>query len=132
MERIGDVIDRDRWEHGSTGLAGREYPETDAGMPLDRTVCPACLGLAGAACGVCRGYAVCPDCRGAGWLADPGRAVRYHVCPSCGDAETGETGPRYGLPPRYANVTRKRQRVTQYQAAFGAQRRRAADPWEAE
>ncbi len=127
MQRIGDAVDRDRWAHGSTGLEGREYPDVIAGMPADRTICPACLGLDGAACHVCRGYAVCPDCRGAGWVRDAGeRVIRYHVCPSCGDTDdTG--GSRYGLPARYANVSRKRERVRAYQAA-----RARRDPWETE
>lgn len=135
MKRIGDVSG-DRWANGSTGLAGREMPEMVDGMPADRTICPACLGTDGAACPICRGYPVCPDCRGAGYLRDAGaRTVRYHVCPSCGDHDERDTS-RYGLPARFARTNRKRLAVAAYQAARAdAARARAGrplDPWEVE
>lgn len=134
MQRIGDIAGAGRWEHGSTGLAGREYPDLEDGMPVDRTICPKCLGHGGAGCDVCRGYAVCPDCRGAGVVSAPSQygVPRYVACPGCSDPWDGEDGKIAGTwPRRLARLDRKRARIAAYQAE--RQRpRRAPDPWETE
>jgi len=50
--------------------------------------CPGCHGRGAPACSVCHGLgAVCPTCRGAGWVLDAripvGQSNRLMRCPAC-------------------------------------------------
>jgi hypothetical protein len=70
-----------------TEWRGRSRPvevEVDTGLPVDRTICPACLGQPERAdCRVCRGEPVCPMCRGARQYSMPGPRLVYRTCEGC-------------------------------------------------
>ncbi len=124
-----------------TGLGGVEYPALDeAGMPLDRTVCPRCLGLDAHPhdCEACERRPVCPTCRNARLVRGAGEGTSVHVCPDCaepitdedGRVERGPTGvPRFRWLP-----TRQMDAVGRYRASRAARPRPAPapvdrDPW---
>jgi len=125
---------------GKSGRRGVEYPEVRDGLPVDRTVCPRCLGLEheSRACTVCGNKPVCPGCRNGRLVSVPGQNVNYDVCPLCCDRmEDHQTGKVQRFPsgaPRWLwYPERQREAVVAYQA-----RRRAAarinaapmDPWD--
>jgi len=88
----------------------------ERGDPLDRTICPACLGqpLAGRrSCHVCDGRPVCPWCRGARYRRTVVGGMR--VCPDCCDERPSRAG---GLPGRERNGRREAAVIRAYREAL--------------
>lgn len=113
-------------EFTRTGGAGRVYPalDPDSHNPVNRTICPHCLGLDGEAefCAACKGQPVCPTCRNGRVLSIVGsRFPAYKVCPDCCDALQDADGGRMradtGLPMWLHRPSRQRDTIRAYQAA---------------
>jgi hypothetical protein len=71
----------------ATEWRGRSRPvevDVTTQLPVDRTVCPACLSQPEIVnCPVCNGEPVCPTCRGARQLSTTGARVGYKSCWGC-------------------------------------------------
>lgn len=101
--------------HGSTGNAGLEYPELERGMPVDRTICPSCLGLENITrdCPLCHGNPVCPTCRnGRVMSVAASRMPTYRVCPDCCFAEDGHS--KTGVPNWSRNPSGQTAAIARY------------------
>ena len=104
----------------ATERAGVIYPELEDGMPVDHTICPACLGLEGQShtCRICHGQAVCPTCRGAHLVRVVSGGLAYRVCPDCA-TDTGvrtDTGvPHWTLNPTGQQSAIRRYRLARWQ-----------------
>lgn len=122
--------------YASTGLAGREYPELDdeTHNPVDRTVCPHCLGLEPDRhhCHVCHGAAVCPTCRNGRVLRiQESRFPAYRVCDDCCDAQ--DANDRASLPVWIHRPSRQTDTIRAYRARRWRERESAMaarDPWD--
>jgi hypothetical protein len=116
---ISETI-REKYPHVATDRYGVAYPDLEHGIPVDRTICPRCLGLEHQrqACHVCKGGPVCPGCRNARVVSMPGAGIRYAVCPECCDPQTDEHGRvvtfETGLPRWYWYPQRQQEAIRGY------------------
>jgi hypothetical protein len=110
-----------------SGRRGQAPALDVAGLPADRTICPACHGLpaVGPACRVCLGRPVCPTCRAGRLLSVPGPAIAYRLCPDCCDPAQGFTAT--GAPQFSRNPRREAATILAYR-----ERQRSAAPSDAE
>lgn len=117
---IGETI-RERFPHVGTERSGQDRPALVDGLPVDRTICPRCLGLEGAreGCHVCGNAPVCPGCRNARVVSVVGPSLRYSTCPECCEPMKDEaTGrPQYsdtGVPRWYWYASKQRDAILRY------------------
>ncbi len=92
---------------GTTTMGRFRVVEVDSEtlMPVDRTICPACLSQPDmAGCKSCHGRPVCPGCRGAGAVSLASEQLQYVPCPVCRVSAVTEYGPT-GWPHAELNPT---------------------------
>lgn len=90
----------------------------DRGMPVDRTVCPACHNRddSRAGCATCDGFGVvCPECRGARWVVEV-KGGQHNIQPgklvACGCMVRNMATEKMEL-----SVDNEAERIRQYRAA---------------
>lgn len=116
MIAVGEAL-RERFGNLGTEREGVPLPAIEHGMPIDRTICPHCLGRDELSrnCHVCKGEAVCPTCRSGRVLSVAGRDLRYIVCPDC--CYDADQRTQTGVPMWSDNPEGRNQAIRRYQLA---------------
>ena len=113
LPRIGDRV-TNAYQVRESKL--RPLPEMADGWPVDRTICPRCLGRGddGKLCHVCKGRPVCPRCRNGRVMSRDGVSLFYVVCPDCCDPTPHRTDT--GVPIWTLNSQREAATIARYRA----------------